>query len=132
MISNILSLHSYKIKLTTIFSPCLFPVPCIPTDVAVKLDCSTDQAVVSWSASKGALLYNVTALSTQGEISHCETSNQLCTLTKLVCGQSYSVQVVASDNICSSLPSPATHFKTGRTTAQTLISLGCPNIWTRS
>ncbi|TMS20668.1 Fibronectin type III domain-containing protein 7 [Larimichthys crocea] len=87
-------------------------VPCIPTDVAVKLDCSTDQAVVSWSASKGALLYNVTALSTQGEISHCETSNQLCTLTKLVCGQSYSVQVVASDNICSSLPSPATHFKT--------------------
>ncbi|TKS74220.1 Fibronectin type III domain-containing protein 7 [Collichthys lucidus] len=87
-------------------------VPCIPTDVAVKLDCSTDQAFVSWSASKGALLYNVTALSTQGEISHCETSDQLCTLTKLVCGQSYSVQVVASDNICSSLPSPATHFNT--------------------
>lgn len=109
-----------------------FPVPCIPTDVAVKMDCSTDQAVVSWSASDGALLYNVTALSTQGEISHCETPNQMCSLNKLVCGQSYSVQVVASDNICSSLPSPATNFKTGRTTARTRISFGCPNIWTCS
>nr|XP_046247875.1 uncharacterized protein LOC124060678 [Scatophagus argus] len=86
-------------------------VPCVPTDVVVETDCSENQAVVSWSASEGALSYKVSARSTLGAMSLCESTDLMCTLTNLTCGQTYSIQVVAQDDICSSLPSPATTFK---------------------
>uniref|UniRef100_A0A8D3DKS8 Fibronectin type-III domain-containing protein n=1 Tax=Scophthalmus maximus TaxID=52904 RepID=A0A8D3DKS8_SCOMX len=86
-------------------------VPCVPTDVDVEVACSTNQALVSWSASEGALSYTVTAQSTQGDLSSCEAAGLQCTLTNLTCGRSYSVQVVAQDDICSSLPSSVTMFK---------------------
>ncbi|XP_036969323.1 fibronectin isoform X2 [Acanthopagrus latus] len=85
-------------------------VPCVPTDVVVKMDCSENEAVVSWRASEGALSYKVSAKSSQGSMSLCESTDPVCTLTDLKCGQSYSVQVVAEDGICSSLPSPAIEF----------------------
>ncbi|KAM9761579.1 uncharacterized protein fndc7b [Menidia menidia] len=86
-------------------------VPCVPTDVEVEMECSKNQAVVSWSASQGALSYKITAMSTQGAESFCETSELVCTLTNLTCGQQYFVQVVAQDDICSSFPSPAVDFQ---------------------
>uniref|UniRef100_A0A8P4G5R4 Fibronectin type-III domain-containing protein n=1 Tax=Dicentrarchus labrax TaxID=13489 RepID=A0A8P4G5R4_DICLA len=86
-------------------------VPCVPTDVVVNIDCATNQSVVAWSASEGALSYKVSAQNTQGDLSLCESTDLMCTLTNLTCGQSYSVQVVAEDDICSSLPSPAIKFK---------------------
>ncbi|XP_035863315.1 uncharacterized protein LOC116038126 [Sander lucioperca] len=85
-------------------------VPCIPTGVDVKMDCSTNKALVSWISSKGALSYKVTAQSTQGAMSFCQSTKLMCTLANLTCGQDYSVQVVAQDDICSSLPSQATKF----------------------
>ncbi|XP_068446237.1 uncharacterized protein [Clinocottus analis] len=84
--------------------------PCVPTDVAATTDCCKNQALVSWSASEGALSYKATAQSTQGAMATCESTNLTCTLTNLTCGQAYSVQVVAQDEICSSLPSSATQF----------------------
>ncbi|XP_069009634.1 fibronectin type III domain-containing protein 7-like [Embiotoca jacksoni] len=86
-------------------------VPCVPADVHVEVDCSTNEAVVSWSASDGALLYKVAARGTQGAASSCETRDLACTLTNLTCGQRYAVQVVAVDDICSSLPSPAVELR---------------------
>lgn len=91
-------------------------VPCVPTDVAVEIDCSKNQAVVSWSASEGALSYKVSAQSMQGAMSLCEGADLMCILTNLTCGQSYSVQVVAQDDLCSSLPSQAARFHSGNTT----------------
>ena len=96
-------------------------MPCIPNGVAVEIDCSKNQATVSWSASEGALSYKVSAQSPQGAMSLCETTDLMCTVTNLTCGQSYSVQVVAQDDICSSLPSPATSFQSGRTSGRTLM-----------
>lgn len=93
----------------------VFSVPCVPTDVTVVIDCSKNEANVTWSASDGALSYKASALSTQGSTSLCETTDLSCTLTNLTCGHSYMVQVVAQDNICSSLPSPAKTFQSGRT-----------------
>nr|XP_019965387.1 PREDICTED: uncharacterized protein LOC109644441 [Paralichthys olivaceus] len=89
----------------------LTSVPCIPADVDVVMDCSENEAVVSWSASRGALSYMVLAQSTQGHFSSCDTSDLTCTLTNLTCGQTYMVQTTAKDNICSSLPSPLIEFK---------------------
>lgn len=79
------------------------------------MDCSKNEANVSWNASDGALSYKASARSTQGSTSLCETTDIRCTLTNLTCGQSYMVQVVAQDDICSSLPSPAASFQSGRT-----------------
>ncbi|CAB1419901.1 unnamed protein product [Pleuronectes platessa] len=86
-------------------------VPCIPADVHVAMDCSKNEAVVSWSASQGALSYTVAAHSKQGHLSTCETAGLTCTLTNLTCGHTYLVQVSAQDDICSSLPSPVTELK---------------------
>lgn len=91
-------------------------MPCVPTDVVMEIDCANNRAVVSWSASDGALSYKVTAQSLQGATSLCESAGLTCTLTNLTCGQSYSVQVVAEDDICSSLPSQATTFHSGKST----------------
>lgn len=87
------------------------------------MDCSRNQALVSWNVSEGALSYKVTAQNIQGAISSCESTDIKCTLTNLTCGQSYSVQVVAQDNICSSLPSPALIFNSGRVTEITEVYL---------
>ncbi|KAF7660957.1 hypothetical protein LDENG_00272160 [Lucifuga dentata] len=81
--------------------------PCVPTAVEVTLDCSNNTAVVSWSPSRGALEYHVTAQSTLGAVSSCQSTDTECTLTNLVCGHTYHVKVAAQDNICSSLPSLA-------------------------
>ncbi|KAM3619311.1 uncharacterized protein V6R79_006036 [Siganus canaliculatus] len=85
-------------------------VPCVPTDVNVEMDCSENQAVVSWSPTAGALSYKAAAQDSQGVVSICESMDMTCTLTNLTCSQSYSVQVVAQDDVCSSLPSAAVNF----------------------
>uniref|UniRef100_A0A672I5S4 Fibronectin type-III domain-containing protein n=1 Tax=Salarias fasciatus TaxID=181472 RepID=A0A672I5S4_SALFA len=68
-------------------------LPCIPTDVYVTVDCSTNDAVVSWTTSDPAFSYKVTAESTLGHMSLCETSD----LNWLQCGQIYNVITVASN-----------------------------------
>lgn len=98
----------------------MFSVPCVPTDVTVEINCSNNEANVTWSASDGALFYKASSLSTQGSTSLCQTTELTCTLKNLTCGQAYMVQVVAQDDICSSLPSPAKSFHSGRTK-----QLGC-------
>uniref|UniRef100_A0A3B3BWR1 Fibronectin type-III domain-containing protein n=1 Tax=Oryzias melastigma TaxID=30732 RepID=A0A3B3BWR1_ORYME len=85
-------------------------VPCVPADVEVKVNCSNNQAVVSWSTSNGALSYKVVAESTQNDRIFCETTELTCTLTNLTCGHPYSVQVVAEGETCSSLPSQDVEF----------------------
>lgn len=93
----------------------MFSVPCVPTNVTVEINCFNDEANVTWSASDGALLYRASALGAQGSTALCETTDLMCTLKNLTCGQAYMVQVVAQDDICSSLPSPAKNFHSGGT-----------------
>ncbi|XP_032422074.1 uncharacterized protein LOC116722071 [Xiphophorus hellerii] len=83
-------------------------VPCIPTNVSVKLDCSNNSADVSWSPSRGALRYSVLANSSHSDDS-CTASDLSC----LTCGANYAVQVVAMDDRCSSLPSLPVLFESG-------------------
>lgn len=87
-------------------------VPCAPTNVSMVTDCTNNTALVSWSPSLGAVRYMVTAQSHQNNIS-CVTSNLTCNLDTLTCGNSYSIQVVAMDDSCSSVPSWVQMFDTG-------------------
>uniref|UniRef100_A0A3B3IE65 Fibronectin type-III domain-containing protein n=2 Tax=Oryzias latipes TaxID=8090 RepID=A0A3B3IE65_ORYLA len=86
-------------------------VPCSPTNVSVFLDCPNNSAVVSWSASRGAVQYSVTAISSHLNDS-CQTSGLTCRLS-LACGSLYTVQVVAMDDNCSSIPSSPVAFSSG-------------------
>lgn len=90
-------------------------MPCVPKDVSVVLDCDTAEAHVSWNASIGALKYVAYAWSRTFNFMSCETSGPVthCSLSDLICGDNYTVQVIAVGDECSSLPSQAEHFRTG-------------------
>ncbi|XP_051515678.1 uncharacterized protein LOC127418869 [Myxocyprinus asiaticus] len=89
-------------------------VPCIPTAVSVVLDCATAEAHVSWNTSTGALYYTAYAWSSTLDFLSCDSSGPVshCILSNLICGEIYTVQVVAVGDECSSLPSQAAHFRT--------------------
>ncbi|KAK0130658.1 Fibronectin type III domain-containing protein 7 [Merluccius polli] len=76
------------------------------------MDCATKEAAVSWKASQGVLSYAVSALSEQQDTAACVSTGPGCTLSNLRCGRTYRVQVLALDNICSSLPSRAAMLTT--------------------
>lgn len=99
-------------------------VPCAPTNVSMVTDCNNNTALVSWSPSLGAEQYMVTAQSHQNSVS-CRTSDLTCNLDTLTCGNSYTIQVAAMDDSCSSVPSQVQMFNTGDTST---IHLRQPNI----
>ncbi|KAM3604918.1 uncharacterized protein V6R79_017981 [Siganus canaliculatus] len=90
-------------------SATLQSVPCAPTDVSVVTDCVNNTALVSWSASRGAVHYSVKAHNNHSQVS-CQTSDLSCSLDGLTCGSRYTVLVAAMDDNCSSIPSQALMF----------------------
>ncbi|XP_047445276.1 mucin-4-like [Mugil cephalus] len=78
--------------------------PCSPTSVSADLNCSTHNALVSWSSSAEATGYSVQATSTDGDNSSCSAMDTSCTLDNLVCGQEYTVVVEGMHTGC---PGPA-------------------------
>ncbi|XP_037642392.1 tenascin-N-like [Sebastes umbrosus] len=107
--------HNFSVSVTASNQQCnitssqttsLQSVPCVPTNVSWVMDCANNTANVSWSASRGAVQYSVTAHSSHGNDS-CQTSDLSCSLDNIICGNSYTVQVVAMDDNCSSIPSQA-------------------------
>ncbi|XP_030607408.1 fibronectin type III domain-containing protein 7-like [Archocentrus centrarchus] len=110
--------HNFSVSVTASNQQCnitsspatsLQTVPCVPTNVSVVMDCANNTAVVSWSPSQGAVEYSVMAHSAHCNDS-CQTSGLSCSLSNLTCGSRYTVQVVAMDDSCSSVPSQALLF----------------------
>ncbi|XP_034052024.1 receptor-type tyrosine-protein phosphatase beta-like isoform X2 [Gymnodraco acuticeps] len=96
-------------NITSSHTTSLQSVPCVPTNVSVVMDYDNNTAVVSWTASQGAVQYSLMAHSSHNNVS-CQTSSLNCSLDNITCGNSYSVQVVAMDDNCSSIPSQALVF----------------------
>ncbi|KAI9522306.1 hypothetical protein NQZ68_037786, partial [Dissostichus eleginoides] len=103
------SSSNQQCNITSSHTTSLQSVPCVPTNVSVVMDCDNNTAVVSWTASQGALQYSLMAHSSHNNVS-CQTSSLNCSLDNISCGNSYSVQVVAMDDNCSSIPSQALVF----------------------
>uniref|UniRef100_A0A8D3EA47 Fibronectin type-III domain-containing protein n=2 Tax=Scophthalmus maximus TaxID=52904 RepID=A0A8D3EA47_SCOMX len=113
--------HNFSVSVTASNQQCnttssettsLQSVPCVPTNVSVVMHCANNTALVSWSASRGAVQYSVTARSSHSNTS-CQTSDLSCRLKNLTCGSSYTVQVAAMDDNCSSIPSQVVAFNSG-------------------
>ncbi|XP_043081301.1 serine-rich adhesin for platelets [Puntigrus tetrazona] len=102
-------------------------VPCVPTGLSVMLDCATAEARVSWNASMGALYYITYAWSSTFNFISCESSgpDTHCTLSDLICGETYTIQVIAVGDECSSLPSQAENFRTVPCAPDVTATLDC-------
>ncbi|XP_067845705.1 fibronectin type III domain-containing protein 7-like [Heptranchias perlo] len=87
-------------------------VPCDPQNVDVRLDCNLNTALVSWDYSKGALWYTAIAEGPNGNIQSCRTSETSCRTPMLLCGQLYSVYVIASDSTCNQSQSSIVEIQT--------------------
>jgi len=108
-IFNLICIYIYKNNSLS------FAVPCVPTGVSVVLDCATAEAHVSWNASMGALSYTAFAWNSQFNFISCSSTGPVthCSLSDLICGDDYSIQVIAVGDECTSLPSQTEHFFTG-------------------
>uniref|UniRef100_A0A3Q2YUU0 Fibronectin type-III domain-containing protein n=1 Tax=Hippocampus comes TaxID=109280 RepID=A0A3Q2YUU0_HIPCM len=75
--------------------------PCIPTNVSSQLDCAASISHVFWNSDPNAASYTVTATNTE-QMRTCVSTTPNCTLTNLLCDQTYDISVTATDGICVS------------------------------
>lgn len=104
-----------QLKCSSILSPpCLFSVPCNPTNVQASLQCLSNSAAVTWERASGAVLYQAVGTTDGGHQAMCNNSQTHCDLSGLQCGQTYNVTVVSKDDTCSSVDSDTAHVRTGK------------------
>lgn len=94
--------------------------PCAPQALSMKPLCDTDSVLVSWAQTNLAQSYYLTATGLYGDVQNCSSTKENCTLSRLHCGQSYTLSVIASDGNCTSPASQALTFRTSET--HTIIS----------
>lgn len=94
------------------FSPLWLPAPCDPTNVAATLNCLSDVVTVTWRASAGANYYTILA-EASGHVDSCNSTGTSCELTKMQCGNDYTVTVLAGDTKCNSSIFAKTNITTG-------------------
>ncbi|XP_029473493.1 fibronectin type III domain-containing protein 7-like [Rhinatrema bivittatum] len=113
--------HSYSVTVLALGEQCsstasaatkLLTAPCTPRNVTTWIDCGTNTAILSWDNSPGATSYISTVTGANGEQLSCNSTDTVCEVSSLQCGQTYSVAVVAFGNNCSSAASAPTELKT--------------------
>ncbi|XP_069798450.1 fibronectin type III domain-containing protein 7-like [Narcine bancroftii] len=127
--------HNYNVSVQAINVKCnskqsdpfeIQSVPCTPQNVKVQLNCKENTALVLWDYSKGALWYTVFAEEADGNIMLCRTSETSCRTPSLLCGQLFSVYVVASDRTCNRSTSSVVKIQTAPCSPQnTSAHLDC-------
>lgn len=79
------------------------------------MNCLSNIAVVSWTGSAGAEFYTATVTREDGQSASCWSDSQQCGMPNVLCGQNYTVTVVASNEKCNSEPSEADSLQSGKT-----------------
>ncbi|CAL8312461.1 unnamed protein product [Gadus morhua 'NCC'] len=79
--------------------------PCMPMAVVTNSDCNSSIGLVSWTASNINQTYLAVATGLDGHNHECVTNTSSCTWDDLHCGEEYTVQVMARNGNCTSLPS---------------------------
>ncbi|XP_056379485.1 uncharacterized protein LOC130275479 isoform X3 [Hyla sarda] len=95
--------------------------PCQPRNITTNVQCENNDALISWTESRGAIYYLAT-LSGNGTISSCNTTTTNCSYLSLQCGQTYNVSVMAVNDKCDSVLSPLSTFETAPCQPQGLIT----------
>ncbi|XP_058890780.1 uncharacterized protein LOC131740090 [Acipenser ruthenus] len=82
--------------------------PCPPQNVNANLNCASNNASVSWSASQGAVSYRVTAVREDGQTeAACSTQSNNCDVSNLQCGLKYDITVTPLGQKCTGFQSAA-------------------------
>lgn len=89
-------------------------MPCVPTNVTVHRTCGESPVAVTWDASRGAKIYTAIAIGNSGHRTECTSNDTTCSLEDLLCGQTYSLSVLAVDDACSSTESSMVTLQTGK------------------
>lgn len=93
----------------------LLPAPCVPTDVQNALDCLSGVLTITWQQSGYTPNhYHAELTSSEGLLTVCDTNVTTCVVSRMQCGLTYSVVVVAHDDVCNSTYSPAQQVTAGR------------------
>lgn len=79
------------------------------------MNCLSNIAVVSWTGSAGSEFYTATVTQEDGQSASCWSDSQQCGMPNVLCGQNYTVTVVASNEKCNSEPSEADSLQSGKT-----------------
>ncbi|KAL1280893.1 hypothetical protein QQF64_015493, partial [Cirrhinus molitorella] len=74
--------------------------PCIPTNVAAALNCTSKIASITWQSALGATWYMVKADGNQGYKTSCNNTVTQCDISNLQCGQTYSITVTGMNGGC--------------------------------
>nr|XP_009297086.3 uncharacterized protein fndc7rs1 [Danio rerio] len=110
--NNCSSVQSTPIQIQT--------APCTPRNVLAIVNCFTNALVVSWTPSAGGQYYTATLQDSNGVSTSCQSTGSQCNVTGLRCGQLYSINVTASDNMCSSVPSATVNTNSVPCTASSI------------
>lgn len=87
--------------------------PCSPTGISSFMNCISNIAVVSWTGSAGAEYYIAKVRTEDGQSSSCWSDSEQCAMPNVLCGQNYTVTVVASNMKCNSDPSKGDPLQSG-------------------
>lgn len=66
--------------------------------------------------------YTVNATSTSGHKASCSSATAACTLTGLMCSETYTATITAKGSYCDSAPSPGTNITTRKCAGSSVSS----------
>lgn len=87
--------------------------PCSPSVQSNTLICGNSSALLSWTTMAHATGYTVKATAADGTSISCSSPTASCTLTDLLCSETYLTTVTAHGNQCDSAPGSSTNITTG-------------------
>lgn len=87
--------------------------PCSPSVQSNSLICGNSSALLSWTTMAHATGYTVKATAADGTSIFCSSPRASCTLTDLLCSETYLTTVTAHGHQCDSAPGPSTSITTG-------------------
>lgn len=86
--------------------------PCSPSIQNSTLICGTNSSSLSWTPMADATGYVVNATATSGHAVSCSSATATCTLTDLLCSETYTATISAKGSQCDSPPSSSTNIST--------------------
>lgn len=88
--------------------------PCKPTHVVANLNCESGIVSMVWDPAKGANTYIARAEGTSGHTTFCAGIDTHCTMKDLLCGQDYTITILAASELCTTTSGEPTSVTTGR------------------
>ncbi|XP_040264694.1 mucin-3A-like [Bufo bufo] len=132
--------QTYRVTVTAISKQCsglasalvtLTTGPCQPQNVVSNISCFSSSTLLSWDETPGAVRYVSSLILLGEEDIVCNSTDTVCEITGLACGQSYYVMVTAFSSECQSTPSALLELYTVPCVPPELQALvDCETHWT--